>query len=89
MYAEEKLRDINNSPALATLLREVLDPREFVDADFDQQGACDYLNTYLKYDGYEIALVGEEPRIRELKGAVAVEFQRAGISYGDNNLQGL
>ena len=34
-FAQEKLVALNDTPALGSLIREVIDPREFMDTDFD------------------------------------------------------
>lgn len=73
-YAEDKLRPLNDSPALPALITHVLDPREFLDTKLDQQAAVDYLNARLKYDGYEIILVDTMPKIRDLQVS-EVEFR--------------
>lgn len=73
-YAEDKLREINDSPALSALLLEVLDPRGFIDTEYELQAVCDHLNQFLKYDGYEVVLQGSSPKIRSLDSAT-VEFK--------------
>ena len=45
-----------------------------MDTPFDQAITCDSLNKHLKFDGFEIVLVGEMPRIRDVKGS-EVEFR--------------
>jgi hypothetical protein len=67
-YAETKLRDLNDTPALAALLCEVLDPREFMDSEHQPGPALEYVNKRLSYDGYEIALEGGLAKVRNLRG---------------------
>ena len=67
-YAEQKLRALNGTPALAALLCEVLDPREFMDSEHDPDPAIEYINKRLSYDGYEIALEGGLAEVRNLQG---------------------
>lgn len=67
-YAENKLRELNGTPALAALLCEVLDPREFMDSDCAPEPAIEYINQRLKYDGYEIALENGLAKVRNLQG---------------------
>lgn len=71
-YAEDKLRALNGTQALGTLICQVLDPREFMDTSFKVQEACDYLNMWLRYDGFEVVLEGGLARIRDLKGVFVV-----------------
>jgi hypothetical protein len=73
-YAEDHLRRLNDSPALAALMRDVLDPHNFLDSGLDQQTACDVLNGHLEFDSFEVVLVDGIPRIRDLKGS-DVEFR--------------
>lgn len=73
-YAESHLTRINGTPKMAALIREILDPREFLDTNLDQRAAIDFLNQWLKYDGYEIVTDGDAVKIRDLQGA-AVEFK--------------
>lgn len=67
-YAEQKLRELNGTPALAALLCEVLDPREFMDSEHEPGPAIEYINKRLSYDGYEIALEGGLAKVRNLQG---------------------
>jgi hypothetical protein len=67
-YAEQKLRELNGTPALAALLCEVLDPREFMDSEHEPGPAIEYVNKRLSYDGYEIALEGGLTKVRNLQG---------------------
>lgn len=71
-YAEQRLRDLNDAPQLGALICEVLDPREFMDTDFDIGTVVEYLNRRLRYDGYEIVEHKGLPKIRDLEGS-AVE----------------
>jgi len=67
-YAEEKLRELNGTEALAALICEVLDPREFMGCDKEPEPAVDYFNKRLSYDGYEVVLESGLAKIRDLKG---------------------
>lgn len=69
-YAEARLRRLNGTPALGALLCEVLDPREFMDTEFEPEAALEYLNNRLRYDGYEVVIDKGSTKIRDLEGAV-------------------
>jgi len=71
-YAEERLRSLNGTEALGSLICQILDPRDFMDTDFKIQDACDYVNKRLRYDGFEIVLDAGLPKIRDLKGVSVV-----------------
>lgn len=69
-FAEDRLRDLNDSPAFAALVCEVLDPREFLDTEeFQVDKACEYVNKRLCYDGHEIVIDNGVAKIRSLQGA--------------------
>ncbi|NEQ46277.1 MAG: abortive infection family protein [Leptolyngbya sp. SIOISBB] len=67
-YAEQKLRELNGTPALAALLREVLDPREFMDTEHELGPALEYINKRLSYDGFEIVLEGGLAKVLNQQG---------------------
>jgi len=69
-YAERKIREINDTPLLSSLLKEILDPRGFINTTFTLDKVAEYLNKYLKYDGYELVKDGEFIKIRDTKGAI-------------------
>lgn len=68
-YAEDKLRALNDTPALSALLCEVLDPREFMDTNFRIEDACEYINKRLRYDGFEVVIDNGKAKVRDLHGA--------------------
>ena len=72
-YAEEKIRELNQTDNLASLICEVFDPREYLDSQFDVNEAIDYINKRINYDGYEIFLSNGFAKIRQLDGDI-VEF---------------
>lgn len=71
-FEESELRELNGNSALAGLLCEVIDPREFMDSEYDPEPTIEYINQSLKYDGYEIALEGGLAKVRNPKGAMAL-----------------
>jgi hypothetical protein len=85
-YAEDKVRQLNDSPALADLLREVMHPKQFVGFDGGPNAAYSYLNERLKHDGYELTLpksgVGQ-PIIRTSEGSL-VDFSHPGPPKTDD-----
>ena len=52
-YTQQKLQQLNGTPQLARLLKEILHPAAFPD-DMDPQVAIDHINRPLRFDGYEI-----------------------------------
>jgi len=69
-YAEEKIRDLNGTTRLVEVFHSVLDPRNFLETKFSLEPVVEYLNGYLKYDGYELVRHGETYRVREIHGAL-------------------
>src|ERR1051325_5004517 len=72
-YAEKKIRALNESAALAKLIREILHPREFIGLEARPPAAFEYLNERLKFDGYEVALPPggtAQPVIRTIEGSL-------------------
>jgi len=74
-YAKEKIQAINGTERLPTLIREILDPRDWLEFEKSRDEAVAYLNDYLKYDGFEIAQDGDFFSVRSLSGgAVAFKY---------------
>lgn len=68
-YAEDRLRGLNDTPAFASLLCQVLDPREYMDTDHDVGEAAEFINKRLRYDGFEMIVKGGKAAVRDLEGA--------------------
>ena len=71
VYAQGKLKELNNKPKLKDAFREALDPRLWIDY---RNGTVDEavakLNEIIRYDGYEVILDGNFYKVRELSGSV-------------------
>lgn len=67
-YAEDRLRSLNETAAIGALLCQILDPREFMDTEYKESDAADYINARLKYDGYEVVIDNGFAKIRDLSG---------------------
>lgn len=68
-YVLEKLEEISgdSAPALFTdVFKQLLDPRNYIESEDKLDRMVEYLNKYLKYDGYEIQKVGEYYDIRRI-----------------------
>jgi abortive infection Abi-like protein len=77
-YAETKLFELNGNTAMRSLICQILDPREYIDTDRDPNSAAEYLNRYLKFDGFEVIREGDRFKIRSLTGQdVALEVPYA------------
>jgi hypothetical protein len=73
-YTEGKIRSINGTHHLSDLIREILDPRDWIESKKSPEEAVAYLNEYLKFDGYEIIQDGEFYVIHSLAGG-AITFE--------------
>ena len=58
MYAEEILRELNDSRQFTNALLAAVDPRHFLDTDWDGGAVVEHLNRFLEYDGYAIRRQG-------------------------------
>ena len=58
MYAEEKLLELNDSHQFTDALLAAVDPRHFLDTDWDCEAVVERLNRFLEYDGYAIRRQG-------------------------------
>jgi hypothetical protein len=67
-YAEEKVRSLNGTSAIGSLLCQILDPRELLDTEFQAESAVEYVNARLKYDGYEVLIDNGLAKVRDLSG---------------------
>lgn len=67
-YAETKLFELNGKPAMRSLICRLLDPRDYIDLDADPASAADYLNKYLRFDGFEVVRERDKFKIRNLAG---------------------
>jgi hypothetical protein len=72
-FAKEKLAELNGKPKLKDALREMLDPRLWIEISQDGHSveACAIqVNEILAYDGYEVVRDGNFYKVRELSGAI-------------------
>ena len=65
-YAENKLKNLNGTQNLEKLMQIFLDPRNYLEIDYEIDDVILFLNDYLKYDGYEIVFEGNFCTIRSL-----------------------
>lgn len=73
VFAQDKVRELNGTPALDDAVCAVVDPRVFQRVNLSVEEAVETLNANLKYDGYELAKEGHFYKIRSLaSGRVAI-----------------
>lgn len=66
-YAQEKLKELNGSESLGNLIEDYFHPLNFIDTEFNLKEAIDYLNEYLKFDGFKLEKYGEKFKIVEIE----------------------
>lgn len=59
-YAEEKLREFNDTPAMKDIIISTVDPRHFLGTEFEAQNAIDHVNQFLEYDDFQVILDGRK-----------------------------
>lgn len=70
-FAKEKVAELNGKPKLKDALRELLDPRLWLEvSNGTVEGCAEQVNEILRYDGYEVIRDGNFYKVRELSGAV-------------------
>jgi hypothetical protein len=72
-FSKEKVAELNGKPKLKDAIREMLDPRRWIElaANGHTVEACAVqVNEILRYDGYEVVRDGNFYKVRELAGAI-------------------
>jgi hypothetical protein len=72
-YAEEKLREFNDSSEMERIIITSVDPRHFIGSDYTLENAVDHINQFLEYDEFEITLEGNKLILRNV-GKAEVDF---------------
>ena len=54
VYAKDKLVEINNNPRIECAINEIVDKKRFANKSFNLEYVVNYLNDFLRIDGYEI-----------------------------------
>mgnify|MGYP001179661905 CR=1 FL=1 len=63
-YAERKLNELNGTYQISRVLVEAVSPARFLDSQFEPNGAVEYLNRYLTFDGHELVQSGKTFRLQ-------------------------
>ena len=71
IFAQRKVKELNGKPKLRDVIREMLDPRLWIDLHTGNiEDAVKKTNELLQYDGYEVIQDGNFYKVRELSGSV-------------------
>lgn len=73
IYAQDKIRELNGTAVLRTVISKAVDPREFSNTEKSVDDAVAVLNDNLKYEGYEVVRDGHFFVVRDL-GAARVKL---------------
>lgn len=73
IYAQDKIRELNGTAVLRTLIAKAVDPREFSNTEKTVEDAVALLNENLKYEGHELVRDGHFFVVRDL-GAARVKL---------------
>jgi hypothetical protein len=63
-FTEEQLQKLNGTNLIREVIKDALDPRHYLETEYDAYVAVEHLNKYLVYDGFEIVKDGLYQRIR-------------------------
>jgi hypothetical protein len=86
-FAEDCIRQFNDTPIMVKIIRSALDPCDYMGATIydqekqqdrpaDVQEALTYLNEFLEFDGYEIVLHGKAyDVVDKARGEIAVDVK--------------
>lgn len=72
-FAQEKVDELNGKPKLKDVIREMLDPRLWIELANDGhtvEKAAEKINEFLRYDEYEVVRDGNFYKVRELSGSI-------------------
>lgn len=74
IYAQDKLRELNGHAVMKQVITTALDPRAFLQHEFDVGAIVAKVNDNLKHDGYEVVKDGLVYKVRELSSG-SVKFE--------------
>ena len=83
-YAEQAVREFNGREQLGAVIEASVDPRRFIGTEHGAGDAIDYLNQFLRFDGYELMKVSGVYKIRSLSADI-VEVKRPSFVAGEAN----
>jgi len=57
-YTEEKILELNGDKIIKDVITAAVDPRHYIDGEHDVADVVEYLNQFLRFDGYELVQEG-------------------------------
>jgi len=53
-FAEEQLQKLNGTDSIRDIIEDAVDPRHYMETEYDVSTVVEHLNKYLVYDGFEV-----------------------------------
>jgi len=75
IYCEDKLRELNGTDRLTAAIEMALDSRRFINSGIDLNLTVEFINKYLRFDGYEARSVDGEFRVLK-RGEALIELKQ-------------
>lgn len=66
MFAEQKLEALSGTREMERVIQSALDPRDFVETEFNITEVIDLLNFHLDYDGYQVVKAGQFYKVQKI-----------------------
>ena len=64
IYVRDKLKGLNGTDKLSGVIELALAPVRFLNSSLDHAAAIDYVNKYLDFDGYRVAMQGKRCKLQ-------------------------
>ena len=71
-FVESRLEEMNDTPLISLAIEASVYPAVYLDTEFPVAEAVQYLNKYLEFDGFALALAGRTWRLRPVGEALVV-----------------
>ncbi len=86
-YAEDKIRELNDTDAIRKLIEETFDPRRFANTEFSVEKAVEEMNQVLNFDNLALQKIGQQYRLSDASGIVVKPETASGIGHDFINQQ--
>ncbi|KGE84818.1 MAG: abortive infection family protein [Gammaproteobacteria bacterium] len=70
IFAEDRLREMNDTDQLKPLIEEILDVRNFIGQEDKLDSAINHVNSFLRFDGYKLKKNGEFYKVYDDTGSL-------------------
>jgi hypothetical protein len=71
-FAQNRIIELNGDTKLKNLIRDLLDPRDWMNGSYGIADAVQELNNFLRFDGYLIVEDGNFYKVREASGMIII-----------------